>query len=93
MTALSAHFVSCLGMYIFSANIEYFKWDMKRPLTEVCSAAPDLGDAFQEETGHRYMLGVYDLQRRITEAFPHVLLENCASGGKSHDLRANCQQH
>jgi alpha-galactosidase len=32
------------------------------------------------------MLGVYELQQRITSAFPHVLLENCASGGESQWL-------
>lgn len=65
-----------------SANVEYVKWDMNRPLTEVYSAAPDMGDTWQAEISHRYVLGVYDLQYRITKAFPHVLLENCASGGK-----------
>lgn len=34
---------------------------------------------------YRYMLGVYDLQQRIVTAFPHVLLENCASGGGRFD--------
>jgi alpha-galactosidase len=40
---------------------------------------------WQAEISHRYMLGVYELQQRITSAFPHVLLENCASGGKFRD--------
>ena len=31
------------------------------------------------------MLGVYHLQQRIVTAFPHVLLENCASGGGRFD--------
>ena len=35
---------------------------------------------WQSETSHRYVLGVYSLQRRLIEAFPNVLLENCASG-------------
>ena len=37
---------------------------------------------WQSETSHRYVLGLYELQDRITQAFPHILLENCSSGGK-----------
>jgi len=70
-----------------AANIEYIKWDMNRPLTEVYSLAAGTSDVcWQSEISHRYVLGLYDLQRRITEAFPHVLLENCASGGGRFDL-------
>lgn len=71
----------CLTLFCHSANVEYVKWDMNRPLTEVYSAATEMGEVWQAEVSHRYMLGVYDLQQRITSAFPHVLLENCASGG------------
>lgn len=31
------------------------------------------------------MLGVYELQRRLTEAYPDLLLENCAGGGARFD--------
>jgi len=70
----------------FSANIEYIKWDMNRPLTEVYSLAVvnqygNEGFIWQAETRHRYVLGLYELQNRIMSAFPHILLENCASGG------------
>ena len=58
---------------------------MNRPLTEVFSAATTMGEVWQAEISHRYVLGVYDLQRRITSAFPHILLENCASGGGRFD--------
>ena len=68
-----------------SANIEYIKWDMNRPLTEVYSAATLSHEVWQAEISHRYVLGVYELQARITQAFPHVLLENCASGGGRFD--------
>lgn len=131
-----------------SANIEYIKWDMNRPLTEVfsqreldyaneaqeerivststkstsgkirpkkftwdsmgiyspgkdkpattctcqCKCCAEMRvaectrvsrDVWQSETSHLCVLGVYDLQHRITSAFPNVLLENCASGGWS----------
>lgn len=74
-----------LSQVLSSANIEYVKWDMNRPLTEVYSLAAGSEEVWQAEISHRYVLGVYDLQRRITSAFPHVLLENCASGGGRFD--------
>jgi alpha-galactosidase len=74
------------GFFRRSANVEYVKWDMNRPLTEVYSAAAEMGEVWQAEISHRYMLGVYELQQRLTTQFPHVLLENCASGGTSHDI-------
>lgn len=69
-----------ISRVLSSAKIDYVKWDMNRPLTEVFSLRA--GDnLWQSETSHRYVLGLYELQGKITKAFPHVLLENCASGG------------
>lgn len=64
-------------------NIAYIKWDCNRHITEAASVAlpPDR----QGEFFHRYVLGVYDLMDRITTAFPHILLENCSSGGGRFD--------
>ena len=66
-----------------SANIEYVKWDMNRALTDVSSFCLESGR--QGELLHRYVLGVYDLQERLTRDFPNLLLENCASGGGRFD--------
>lgn len=66
-----------------SANIEYVKWDMNRPLTDVASFCLD--DDRQGELYHRYVLGVYEMQERLLRDFPHLLLENCASGGGRFD--------
>lgn len=66
-----------------SANIEYVKWDMNRPLADVGSAV------FQGENAgelyHRHVLAVYELQDRLTREFPHLLLENCSGGGARFD--------
>ncbi len=75
-----------LANVLRSANIEYIKWDMNRPLTEVYSFRERLGydsslQVWQSETCHRYVLGVYELQHRIVTEFPYILFENCASGG------------
>ena len=94
-----------------SANIEFIKWDMNRPLTDVfsnrvsyrnkdgrgaapneinpgnleCSASP-ADPIFQSETSHRYVLGLYALLARVIEAFPHLVIETCSSGGGRFDL-------
>lgn len=66
-----------------SANIEYVKWDMNRPLSDIGSYA--LKSDTQGELFHRYMLGVYDMQGRLLRDFPDLLLENCSGGGGRFD--------
>ena len=66
-----------------SANVEYVKWDMNRALTDVYSAA--VAPNRQGELYHRYMLGVYEMQERLIQDFPNLLLENCSSGGGRFD--------
>lgn len=66
-----------------SANIEYIKWDMNRPLSDVANTSlePDR----QGEISHRYMLNVYKMQEMLITDFPNILLENCSSGGARFD--------
>ncbi len=66
-----------------SANIEYVKWDMNRPLCDLGSVA--LPSDRANELSHRYMLGVYELQERLITRFPKLLLENCSGGGARFD--------
>ena len=66
-----------------SANIEYVKWDMNRGLSDMGSYALE-GDR-QGELFHRYVLGVYDMQQRLLNDFPDLLLENCSGGGARFD--------
>ena len=66
-----------------SARIEYVKWDMNRPLTNVESVG--LPPERQGELYHRYVLGVNELQERMLTDFPHLLMENCSSGGARFD--------
>ena len=72
-----------ISSVLSSANIEYVKWDFNRNLTEAASAS--LPPERQGEIMHRYVLGLYDLLERITEAYPHLLLEGCSSGGGRYD--------
>lgn len=66
-----------------SANIEYLKWDMNRQLADLGSLA--LPADRQGELYHRYVLAVYELQERLCQEFPNLLLENCSGGGARFD--------
>ena len=64
-------------------HIEYVKWDMNRQLSDLGSV--ELPADRQGELYHRYVLGVYELQDRLLQEFPHLLLENCSGGGARFD--------
>ena len=69
-------------------NIDYVKWDMNRNFSPVGSAL--LPPERQPEVPHRYMLGLYNVLEKLTNAFPDVLFESCASGGGRFDLGMLC---
>ena len=69
------HVVEAVSTVLDCGDISYVKWDMNRNLYDVP------GKGFY----HRYTLGYYDIMRRITERFPEVLFEGCASGGGRFD--------
>ncbi|KAL2828184.1 alpha-galactosidase C [Aspergillus cavernicola] len=58
-----------------SADISYVKWDNNRGQHETPSPSND----------HAYMLGLYQVFSTLTERFPDVLWEGCASGGGRFD--------
>ena len=69
-------------------TVRYIKWDMNRIMTDTFS--PALPATRQGEVAHRYVLGLYSVLRRLTEEFPEVLFESCASGGNRADLGMLC---
>lgn len=77
------YIVDAVSSVLRSADISYVKWDMNRNMTEVGSALQAPGR--QRETAHRYMLGLYDVLKRITSAFPDILFEGCSGGGGRFD--------
>lgn len=79
-----AFVVDAVSRVIEEGAVDYIKWDMNRPMTEVGSAA--LPPERQREVAHRYVLGLYEILETLTSRFPHVLFENCASGGGRFDL-------
>lgn len=72
-----------LSAVIEEAQLDYIKWDMNRPLTDVFSAAWPADQ--QGEIFHRYVLGVYDLYERLISWYPRLLFESCSSGGGRFD--------
>ena len=69
-------------------RMDYIKWDMNKNFISIGS--DELPPERMKELGHRYMLGLYSVLRRITAAFPNVLFESCSSGGGRFDLGMLC---
>ena len=82
------YIVDAVSAALRRGNVDYVKWDMNKNFISIGSDAlpPDR----MKELGHRYMLGLYSVLRRVTEAFPQVLFESCASGGGRFDMGMLC---
>jgi len=66
-----------------SAPIDYIKLDNNRRYSECGSEAWPADQ--QGELFHRAMLNMYRFMDTVTKRFPHILFENCASGGARCD--------
>ena len=64
-------------------NVEYFKWDMNRYMSETGSLL--LPPEHQGEVMHRYILGLYRVIDTVTSKYPGILFESCAGGGGRFD--------
>ena len=72
------YIVENVGSLLDRAGISYVKWDMNRHSIALGAKA------------HQFILGVYEVYRRIFEPRPQILLENCSSGGNRFDLGMLC---
>jgi alpha-galactosidase len=77
------HLEAVLTSILESSPISYIKWDMNRNITEPYGSL--LPPERQGEFFHRYILGVYELYRRLTTRFPDILFESCSGGGGRFD--------
>ncbi|MCH4239273.1 MAG: alpha-galactosidase [Oscillospiraceae bacterium] len=77
------YIIDAMTKLFSSAPIAYVKWDMNRNMTEIGSVADS--DASAGALAHRYMLGLYRILGILTDRFPKILLEGCASGGGRFD--------
>ena len=81
------YIVSAVDKILRHAHIEYVKWDYNRHISDAFGSQL----AHQGEFFHRYILGLYEVLRRIfVEKHPNVLLESCSSGGNRFDLGMLC---
>ena len=69
------YIITAVSDVLKSANIEYVKWDMNRPMT----------DMPYEGYNHKYTLGFYKIMDAISGAFPNILFEGCSGGGGRFD--------
>ena len=72
------YIVENVSRILDSARISYVKWDMNRNSVALGAKA------------HDFVLGLYDVLRRIFLPRPHILLESCSSGGNRFDLGMMC---
>ena len=72
------YIVENVSKILDSAGISYVKWDMNRHSIALGAKA------------HDFVLGLYDVLRRIFEPRPQILLESCSSGGNRFDLGMLC---
>ncbi len=69
-----------------SANISYIKWDMNRIFSDMYGSTLSHQGMFF----HEYQKGLVEFYTYLTESFPDILFENCASGGNRFDLGMLC---
>ncbi|WP_247650272.1 alpha-galactosidase [Hafnia alvei] len=75
--------LSQMSIFLEKHPIDYIKWDMNRNMSEVGSCVMPAEQ--QQETAHRYILGLYSLLDALVTRFPHILFECCAGGGGRFD--------
>ena len=73
------YIITSVSNILDSANIEYVKWDMNRHMSDIPNY--EVGTFF-----HNYIVGLYRVLDTLTNKYPHVLFEGCASGGNRFDL-------
>ncbi len=84
--AVRDYIVKHVSEILDTCKVDYVKWDYNRHMTDCYSpCVKNQGEFF-----HRYILGLYDVLKRIFRPRPHILLESCASGGNRFDLGMLC---
>lgn len=76
--------IDAMSSVFSEKGVSYVKWDMNRLMSDVYS--PYLPEEKQGEVAHRYVMGLYRIMDTLTQKFPHILFEGCASGGCRFDL-------
>jgi alpha-galactosidase len=98
--AVRDYIVTSVGKVLDETGASYVKWDMNRHISEFWSEhirsqpctedRQDRGSPLPGEFFHRYILGLYEILRRIFSPRQNILLESCSSGGNRFDLGMLC---
>ena len=75
LTEVQDHLIKVIGDIIASTNVEYVKWDSNKAMDQMPTPS----------TAHSYVLGLYRVLDSLTQRFPDILWEGCASGGGRFD--------
>lgn len=79
------YIVKCLSDRIDEIGIDYIKWDFNRLFSDLHSEITKPAQLL-----HSYVIGLYKVMDRLTQKYPKVLFELCASGGTRFDLGMLC---
>lgn len=80
LTDVQDYIISNISKIIEDAHLDYIKWDMNRHMSDIPNVE-NVGEFY-----HDYILGLYRVLRELTNKYPDVLFEGCASGGNRFDL-------
>lgn len=75
--------IATLSSLIEVARVDYLKWDMNRSVSDIYSHRP-IGD--YGKFAHKYITGLYRILKTLTQRYPNLYIEGCASGGGRFDL-------
>jgi alpha-galactosidase len=75
-----SYIVGLVRTMVSENGIDYIKWDMNRPLSEVNSKASG------REVWLAHVRCVYDIIRSLKQEFSHLRIETCCSGGGRADM-------
>lgn len=85
-TQVQDYIIETMSDVFSRSQADYVKWDMNRNFSDYFSQASSDQGAFS----FRYIAGLYRVLRVLTEKFPKILFEGCASGGNRFDLGMLC---
>ncbi len=77
------YMIDSMSEVFSSGEISYVKWDMNRNISDYFSQDENINAG---EVAHKYVLGLYDVMKTLSERFPEILFEGCSSGGNRFDL-------
>ena len=81
LPAVQEYIITNVARTLESADITYVKWDYNRNLSDFYSVNSAIDTFFYD-----YTLGLYKILKSLTDKFPNILWEGCASGGNRFDL-------